>query len=184
MQTQTFKRTAVVLAAVVLAAMIGLVALSMPSQAEAKTVTTKATTMAAAKTIKKGTTTVKAKANTSYVKFKAKKTKKYTFTVSSLNALTKAGKKRNFFNGNISLYTGSPSMHKNLKVKTKGGKAYSLYLCTKNYYKTSSKYNKKVSAYTHLPKRSFTVKLKKGTTLYMSSWFTVRGGASYKVKIK
>lgn len=182
MNTGTLKKVTAGFCAATLAVTV-FAPLGQPLQAQAKSVTTKASTRATAKTVKKGTTTVKVKKYGSYTKFKAPKTKTYKFTFSSVKALKKG--KTSIFNGHVTFYKGSPTSYKNLQVKTAGGKTYTLYLCTKAYRNVNTRYGSStVSAYTPLPKRTAKVKLTKGTTVYFQSGFMISGGASYKLKIK
>lgn len=182
MNTGTLKKVTAGFCAATLALTV-FAPLGQPLQAQAKTVTTKATNMQKAKKVKKGTTTVKVKKYSSYTKFKAPKTKTYKFTFSSIKALKKGTRK--IFGGFVTCYKGSPTSHKSLKFKTAGGKTYTLYLCTKAYRDVNTRYGSStVSAYTPLPKRTAKVKLKKGTTVYFQNCFSPSGGVSYKLKIK
>ena len=124
-----------------------------------QTFTTKSATVhKKAVTIKKGTTKLTYKAGVGYVKFKAKKTKTYSFTVSSV-------KSKKFSSATyVSFYTKSAYKSKSLaskKVSTKGGKNNTLWLSC-NGYSHSGKL-----IYRPLATRTGKVKLKKGQWIYL-----------------
>lgn len=143
--------------------------------------------------IKTGTTTVtakkyngsnnKSKTKTAipWVKFTAPKAGTYQFTISDL---TVKGKSNTTVVSAVGMWTGvntwsgSTYPQSYLKVKTKGGKTSTLWLCSKNAYLSSGK----VSTATSLPSRTATVKLKKGQVVYIS--FNQSYNVTYKVKVK
>lgn len=111
-----------------------------------------------AATVKRGTTKLVIKKGRGYVKFKAPKTKNYKFTFSNFK-----DKKRNSV-GYIYIQKPdkySPKYSFQETVKTKGGKTTALWLSANGY-----KFGGKV-LYRPIAKRSGTIKLKKGETVYI-----------------
>ncbi len=126
--------------------------------------------------VKKGTTTLKG--TKGWFKFKAKKTKKYTFTFSNVKA--PASKYNNAY-GHVYAEYQKRNYLRSKYLSTQGGKAYSLYLTTQTNYNSSSK--SKVNAYTSLPTRSTRFKVKKGQTIYFYFYFA-GGPVLFNVSIK
>lgn len=164
-------------------ALIGCFSVVNASQVSAKTV--RATTnYKKAKKIKKGTHTIIVNSNysgkMSYVKFKAPKTKKYTFTISNMvtNGTKTDGK--DIQSGHVQFAHHDRYGMSNKKVKTQGGKDYALYICTQDSWNVSPNFN---GVYSELPSRSTTFKMKKGETIYISSWFTAPQ-TSFVINIK
>lgn len=133
--------------------------------------------------VKKGKTIVTMKKQDSYVKFTAKKTAKYNIKISNV-------KKPNasLVNGYISFYklkttSSGYKYFDRQKVKTYGGKTYSLELANKNFLKGWKNSGKKI--YYYKSDRTATIKLKKGESIYFGGYFA--GGKSnkttYTVKI-
>ncbi len=139
------------------------------------------TTIVTARPYKSSNNSKKAMSAVSWVKFTAPKAGTYQFTFSDYMV---KNKKDDILFGAISMYTGIsryadaayPDNH--LKVKTQGGKTYSLDMCSAASYR---KYGKITTA-TSLPSRTATVKLKKGQIVFMN--FNNSKTATCKVKIK
>lgn len=151
-----------------------------PVMASAKTVKLKAsgfTTSTAvaesvAKPVGRGKMTVKVpKKGSGYLKFTAPANKVYSFTFSNI-------KNSGYNCGHINLMT---RYGKNLtsittnKIGTKGGQSYSLYVATKN-----SKYGQ--TAYRYLKKRTGSIFLQKGQTVYI--YISMVKKCSMNLKIK
>lgn len=117
----------------------------------------------------------------SWVKFTAPKDGTYQFTFS--NYVVKNSKDAILF-GNITMFTGvnryadSTYPDSYLKVKTNGGKSYTLYMCSPSAYRKPAK----VSQYDSLSSRTATVKLKKGQIVFMD--FNNGKTATCTLKIK
>ena len=157
--------------------------LVLPSQAATRKVknqdftSTISTVKKKAVTAKKGTQTVKLLGSGGFLKFKAPKTKTYTFT--GYGVKKPSGEYSSYGYFYLMTVSGSGS-YKYLKinnVKTKGGKNTALYI-NSNKNSTSGK-----KATRSLKSRSGSIKLKKGQTVYIYSWFTSKK-TSYKLKIK
>ena len=126
--------------------------------------------------IKKGTTTLKG--TKGGFKFTSKKTKKYTFTFSNVKA---PESKYNNAYGHVYAEYQKRNYLRSKYLSTQGGKSYSLYLTTQTNYDSGSK--SRVNAYTSLPTRSTTFKVKKGQTIYF--YFSFAGGpVFFNVSIK
>lgn len=158
--------------------------LALPSAAFAATKTVKgcdfqtSTKVAKKKatTVKKGTTKLNVKKGQGYVKFKATKTKKYSFTFSKV---TSKGFSSNAFVEVQSASKNYPSSITFLDVKTKGGKTNTLWL-TANGYSPSG-----TGTYKTLPSRTAKVKLKKGQWVYFYIYNGANGNkTSMQLKIK
>ena len=103
-----------------------------------------------------------------YVKFTAPATGTYKITINNITSVPKAKDGKDILYGHFyisKLY--SPKYLYTEKVKTQGGKAYSLPTTTKYCYKKT-----KISSYTSLPSRYAKIKLKKGETIYMKHIFS------------
>ncbi len=128
-----------------------------------------------AKTVKKGTTTLKVSPS-GYVKFKVPKTKKYTFTFSSVKS-----NKNPFNNGYAYIeipktqYNGTVYME-HQKFKTTGGETTTAWFHSAKYASTQ----KTVSA--SIAKRSCKLKLTKGTTVYLYVSLAEKGSLKLKIK--
>lgn len=143
--------------------------------------------------IKVGTTTVtarpykgsnnktKTKTAVSWAKFTAPKAGTYQITFSNYS---KKGNSNAIFFGCVTMMTGKSTYagakypQSYLKVKTKGGKTNTIYLCSSASYTDYGS----TSQYTSLPSRTATVKLKKGQVVYFD--FNNSSTATCKVKIK
>jgi hypothetical protein len=110
-----------------------------------------------ATTVKKGTTKLTIKKGQGYIKFKAPATKKYTFTFSN----TKSSIKGSSFVEIQKKDASSPKYSFLYDVKTKGGKANTLWLGVNGYKSSTGDLVGRC-----LPTRSAVVKLKKGQSLY------------------
>lgn len=165
--------------------------LALPMEASAAAKATAAADWKKAKAVKAGTTVVtigdatKTKANNGYVKFKAPATKTYKFTLSNIR---RYGKKST--NDVITTYAGFRTAtqyggYNTLKFKQNKKDTYSLYLCSVKSRNIALKYgNKTVTAYTPLPSRTVSFKLKKGETIYIGLSNINRYKLSYDLKIK
>lgn len=155
-------------------------------------VTAKSDNYKKAAKVKKGVTKVTvANSSNPYIKFTAPKTKTYTLTFYKVNAVRKADRKRNSVNGYLSIGKLSGYYSKYVstqEVKTNYGKATSLQLCSRTFYKSwyRSSYNSKKKPDSYLLKRFAKVKINKGETIYISGYFAgvTNSKASYFVKIK
>lgn len=162
---------------------------SVDAQAAAKKVTA-GTSFYKAKTVKSGTTTVTVKKcskkqfHDSYVKYIAPKTGYYVFTLSDFK--TKGVKaSKDVATGYFSLYKNDGYGRDRQKVKTEGGKASFLSICTKaaakdSFYKMLNAESKKADR--HFVKRSATIKLKKGQTVWIHVFYTNYKQFSYKIR--
>ena len=126
--------------------------------------------------IKRGTTTLKG--TKGWFKFTSKKTKKYTFSFSNVQA--PASKYNNAY-GHVCAEYQKRNYLRSKYLSTQGGKAYSLYLTTQTNYNSSSKSS--VNAFTSLPVRSTRFKVKKGQTIYFYFYFA-GGPVLFNVSIK
>lgn len=136
-----------------------------------------------APSVKVGTTTVTSKpykyanykknlSSVGYVKFKVPKTATYQFTISNV---AKKGDSKSYANGAVSFRTSTGT---SLKVKTEGGKAYTLWVRSAANYTQ----NGKVTTSAFIPKRTATIKLKKGQIIYIN--FNNISTNTYSLKIK
>ncbi len=135
-----------------------------------------------AKTVKTGTTIVTSnnKSGKRYIKFKAPKAGKYVFTVYDI----KSSGKNEIGYGHIGFKTISNNYLFGKNVKTKGGKDAYLRLATKYSYNRFEK-GQKVTTHSYLYKRTGTVTLKKGQTIYLESFFSGnKTKYTYKLNIK
>ena len=155
----------------------------VPVQA-ARTVTANKNPNKAVNIKKKGTYRVVSKMNLrkdDYIRFTAPKTGKYTLTFSDFRS--KKYKSAEMQLGSVYIQKKSP--HDTLlfqKIKTKGGKSSILRICSKQWYNRYIK-GKKVKASTELYSRYAKISLKKGETIYISTYWT-GGKHSYSLKIK
>ena len=116
---------------------------------------------------------------TPFVRFKAPKDGKYKFTFSNLSS-----PKSSYALGSCSIYksTGNEPMsasypEKLLRIKTEGGKGMSLFLTNRQ-----SSYASGEMKYRNLVKRTTTLNLKKGETIYISNNMLYK--STYKLNIK
>ncbi len=145
-----------------------------------------------AKVVGVGTTAVTAKKSSkddmhhAYLKFKAPKAGSYVFTLSDFKTKgIKASKDVEI--GGFSLLTKDAYGYIPETVKTEGGKTERMNICTgaatkDDYFKSLNKKRKKLERY--LPKRTATMKLKKGETVWIYVTYTNYRQFSYKLKIK
>ncbi len=139
------------------------------------------TTIVTAKPYKGSNNNKKAMTAVSWVKFTVPKTGTYQFTFSDYVV---KDKKDDIMFGVINMYTGisrwadSGYPQDYLKVKTNGGKSYSLYMCSPSAYVKPAK----VGKYDSLSSRTATVKLKKGQIVFIS--FNNSNTITCKMKIK
>ena len=128
--------------------------------------------------VKKGTTNLTLSKGQGYIKFTAPSTKTYKFTFSNCKS------KKYTNNGFFSAQTpdkNSPSYSFHTKVKTKGGKDSTLWLSFNGYKFTSSRYK---TIERPIAKRTGTIKLKKGQTIYFYLNSGTNGKATTKLVIK
>lgn len=157
-----------------------LATMATPAQAKTLAATVK---YKKAKRVKTGTTTVKVTTNGSslgYVKFTAPKKGKYTFTVWGLVTFGAKVNGKDIQNGYVEICKVDKYGAYPLKVKTQFGRSYTLHLCTKDAWDVLPRAS---SVYDSLVRRSTTVTLKKGETVYIASYFTAKK-AAYKLKVK
>ncbi len=139
------------------------------------------TTIVTARPYKESNNRKKAMTAVSWVKFTAPKAGTYQFTFSDY--VVKANKNEKFY-GAITMHTGISSYADSsypqtyLKVKTNGGKTYTLYMCSPSAYIKPAK----ADTYDSLSTRTATVKLKKGQIVFMD--FNNGSTITCKVKIK
>ena len=120
--------------------------------------------------VKRGTTHLKYKGESGYVKFKAPKTKKYTITYSNMQF--------NGYSGHF--YIMKPDKHgfiNEVKCKTNGGKLSSFWVAPKGEGETSG-----AMKYRSLEKRYAKVKIKKGKSVYIYFWHNTYSGQSKAAK--
>lgn len=186
MKKSFIKRSLVALTFALAVAVMIPAAGSVEAQAAKKVTTQK--NYKKAKAVKTGTTVVTVKKRSrknyyqdNYVKFKAPKTGTYVFTVSSFK---ENGKKSDFSGcGGLTISKLSNNYPMALDVKTQGGKTRYLNVGTKQMYQFSVKNGeKKVDQY--LTKRTATLKLKKGETVYLDMFFTTSKMYTYQLNIK
>ncbi|MDO4632938.1 MAG: hypothetical protein Q4B01_03675 [Eubacteriales bacterium] len=130
-----------------------------------------------AKKVGRGTTVVTQKAGTaSYVKFKAPKTKKYKFTISSLRC---GGSFQNVY-ANAHFATGGEYNY--VTFKQNGNTTTTLFLTTTRNYNSSRKTG--TTNITSLPKRTASFRLAKGQTVVMRLYAAASGSpVRYNLKI-
>ena len=106
-----------------------------------------------------------------WAKFKAPKTKTYTFTLS--NIVTKGvDPARDINNGYFLLGYFERNYFWSKRIKQNGQKVGSAYVCTPYSWSLQSESVKAhPTGYTSLPSRSVKLKVRKGATLYMYFWF-------------
>ncbi|MBQ8528003.1 MAG: hypothetical protein IJ429_05950 [Lachnospiraceae bacterium] len=132
--------------------------------------------------------TSKTKGGKTFVKFKAPKTGTYVFTISNVKTYkpSKNDDGRDLANFYIKKMVGSSS-YKYLgmqQVKTQGGKATCINMCTPGWYK---KYPvKKAKTGSNLQKRTATIKIKKNEVVYVNmSYYTGKDcKCTYELKVK
>lgn len=161
-------------------------ALAVPALASAKTVTVKNgkfTTVTAeikktARTVKRGTMTVKIK-NTGFLKFKAPSKKKYSFTVSKLQPTT--GKSTDYRNGYAYIMTPVDNKYsRSQNFTTQGGKTSTLwYRCP---YRSGETRPSTITSGSFIPTRTAKLTLKKGQTVYL--YFSIGSPSRFNLKIK
>lgn len=166
---------------VMMAIVVALAFMPQPAMAASKSVSKQAFSTKTevvhkkAATVKKGTTKLTFKKGMGYIKFKAPKTKTYSFKFSNV-------KSKKFSSCTyVSLYTPSSFKSKILavkKMKTKGGKYNTLWLAA-NGYKHSGKL-----LYRPLASRTGTVKLKAGQWVYFYLGNESGGKTTLTLKIK
>ena len=161
-------------------------ALAVPASASAKTVTVKeakftsttAEIKKTARTVKRGTVTVKIK-KTGFLTFKAPSKKKYSFTVSKL--LPTSGKSTDYRNGFA--YIMAPYDNKystSLKFTTQGGTTSTMWFrCP---YRVNDLRPSKIESGTFIPSRTAKLTLKKGQTVYL--YFNIGSPSKFNLKIK
>ena len=156
----------------------------VPVQA-AKTVTANKNPNKAVKIKKKGTYRVVSKSTNSsqkdYIRFIAPKTGKYTLTFSDFRNLKKYSPAERHL-GTVYINKKDKYGMSMLRVKTQGGKAYSLDICSKEWYNKYTR-GKKITTASDLYSRYAKFSLKKGETIYIKSFWT-GGPHSYSLKIK
>ncbi len=158
---------------------------SVEAQA-AKKITAKANFKKAPKAKLKTTYKVISKSKKgTYVKFTAPKTGKYVITISNLNYVNPKANAEGLANFYIrKKYSSSNSLSLE-NVKTQGGKSYCLFMATPYRYNRVYK-DQKVTTGTYLKKRTGTISLKAGETIYVNmSIFTghKKYYCSYNLKI-
>jgi hypothetical protein len=130
--------------------------------------------------VKKGTYTIEMAGKSGFLKFKAPKTKTYTFTISNIEKKTPGDVMDDYLNGNIYFLLPYPNNKKSLgpiKVKTKGG------LTDRVNVRSLENSTAGKMVYRFLTSRSASFKLKKGQTVYMFARFADARN-SFRLKIK
>lgn len=156
---------------------------------DAKTKTVKTSTQRAkyknAPAVKTGTTKVKFKKNSSFVKFTAKKTKTYKITFSKAYDTKDSSRS---INGGIHVYkevgNDSSKYLQSQKLKTYGGKADYFQIANSKFLSNWKNYGKK--AFYYKSSRTVTIKLNAGETIYIDAFFagTKSGKPGFTIKIK
>lgn len=108
--------------------------------------------------VKRGTTSLTIKKGKGWLKFKAPKTKTYTFTFSDVKS---AEFSSNAFVGVYKVAKYSSSSVASVKVKTKGGKSNTLWLSCNGYAHANEMLERPIA------KRSGKIKLAKGEWVYL-----------------
>ncbi len=168
----------------VLAAVLSL-SLALPAAASAKTVTIKDSSFTTetakikktARTVKRGTMTVKVK-KSGYLKFTAPSKKSYSFTVSNQKPTT--GKSTDYRNGFGYISDGMKKNTTNLKFSTKGGKTTTLWF--RSPYRTNEVRPTNITSGSFLPTRTAKLTLKKGQIVYL--YYYVSNPSKFTLKIK
>ena len=187
MKSESIKKIVSMLLVLAVAASIAFTDVaSIEVQAATKKVSTSATDAKLKKipSVKKGTTLVTMKKMHTYVKFKATKTKTYTFTISNIyDPVNKKGAVNGYFTIRKP-YSATSSYLDRMDVKTKGGKADSLQIANKYFLTNWSNSGKTVDKY--FTSRYAKVKLTKGQTVYIEGFCAgvKKGKVSYTLKIK
>lgn len=178
MKKSTFKT---LLSATVLALALAVsipVAGSVNAQAATKKATA-ATSEKKAPKLKIGKTyRVTAKKNKStytYVKFVVPSTGKYAVTISNMNNQDTSRSDIGFSNR----YLTTPGKYytESIKVKTKGGKTSSIFLCTP--YSYSRRTTNTITPYTNLASRTCEFSAKQGQVIYYKNHFAGNGNTYY-----
>lgn len=175
------KKITKIVAALLVAVMVVSI---MPAKAEAASTrkVTAGVSEAKAGVVKVGSnavTATKAKNGTTFVKFTAPSTAKYTFVMSDI---VSKNKKNSTGLGNWYLLKKNGSYYQRMKVSTEGGKTDWLKMASKNY---NDKYLKSPSdkMYYRKTRSAKKVSLKKGQTIWMRFYFTANQ-CTYKMTIK
>ena len=155
---------------------VSMFSLSAPPAMAAAKVTASSNKIGKAKKVKIGTTYVTVKKSSAYdskdryLKFAAPKSGRYKITFSNIKSVP--GKKKDFNCGSIAiskiLYKTSKEPS-SVKIKTKGGSTYFLYVCSK--FMNSLNKDKKIDKYSYLPSRTASISLKKGETIWIQMSF-------------
>lgn len=171
---KSMKRVLALMLAVVMAFLITTTA--FPTETYAATKKNKVTATSNSKPTKKtpalktGDNVVTYKKSSGYVKFTASKKGTYTFTFSGLTSLEKTPDKIGYGYFTID-EKSSYGYYSPIKVKTnKGKKSEYLEVTTKYCY---NKYDKKSETSNYLYKRTATLSLKKGETVYIYNFTSI-----------
>ena len=154
----------------------------MASPVYAKTVTTQVS-LGKAKKVKKGTTTIKVPhkgTKPGSVKFVVPKNGTYKFTVSNVTTDHISANNKRLINGYFQIGYKDRYGLGIYNVKTQGGRTYSPSICSQDSWVVEGCPK---SLYSNQPKRTATVKLKKGQTVYIQFWFAEYNGTC-KLNIK
>ena len=155
----------------------------VPVQA-ARTVTANKNPNKAVNIKKKGTYRVLSKTKMNkddYIRFTAPKKGKYTLTFSDFRKLKGYTPSERHL-GSVYIYKNTKYGRSMQRVKTNGGKSYTLSICSKAWYNTYTK-GRKIKAASDLHPRYAKISLKKGETIYIKTFWT-GGKHSYSLKIK
>jgi hypothetical protein len=119
--------------------------------------------------VKKGKTTLIV--SQGWAKFKAPKTKTYTFTLSNVASMG-VNPASDINNGYFVLGTFKGKYFWSKRIKQNGKKVGSAYVCTPYSWSLQSESVKaNPTGYTSLPSRSAKLKVRKGGTIYLYFWF-------------
>lgn len=127
--------------------------------------------------------------NGTFVKFTAPKAGKYQIQIYNMNSLGATAAETDLNLANFYIRKAPTSAYSTflpiLKVKTEGGKTDCLRMATPDSYNNHYK-DEKVTTATYLQKRTATLSLKKGETIYVNmSYFTgTKNRCTYNLKIK
>ncbi len=167
---KTMKKLACLALAFVMA--LSIIVVASPSDASAASVkkVTATKSYKKAPALKTGNNKVTMPKNWYYVKYKAPKKGTYVFTFTNIQS-TNANKENGF--GAINLMKWNGNYMQYTKVKTNGGKKCdTLWICTNRNWKNGVKERFKDPTTDYTYKRTATITLKKGETIYITGCYS------------
>lgn len=162
-----------------LTALLVLTAMPVSVQAASAKKVNAVTNYKKAPALKVGMNKVTAKKNDSYVKFTAKKTGTYTFTISNIATIKPNDPDMNL--GNLYIKKMQYNYLSSQKVKTNGGSNSCLFTATKYSYEHYHK-TKKPKTSSYLATRYGKIKLNAGETVYLQYYYTGKK-CTYNLKV-